>query len=76
MKWGEYANSACIVMLSAESAHRQDVLDPVMWLDYKAHLQKIVEQIRNDKDLKDYQRDLALDSVRAYAKQIASMVRW
>lgn len=76
MKWGEYANSACIVMLSAESAHRQDVLDPIMWEGYKKHFQEIVERVKADEELDENGKECALYEIRAYVKQVAAMVRW
>lgn len=50
-KYHEYCNSACIVLLSAESAKRQNILDWRMLQGYLLHLKEIAERAEKDPEV-------------------------
>lgn len=52
-KYHEYCNSASIVLLSAESAKRQNVLDWRMLQSYLRHLKEIAERAEKDPEVTD-----------------------
>lgn len=52
-KYHEYCNSASIVLLSAESAKHQNVLDWRMLQSYLRHLKEIAERAEKDPEVID-----------------------
>lgn len=71
-KYQEYCNSASIVLLSAESAKRQNILDWRMLQSYLRQITDIEEKAENDLEVADDMRLLNC-YMEAYANKLVEL---